>query len=268
MATNFNNRFSIFLVFAIISLSWGCEDVIELDLKDAEPRLVIAAGLDVGLQTLDVQLSRSTPFYSLDSSSLVSDAQIELRSPTKTYTVAEIETGRYQATQIEAVSNDSFTLVIRVSDQSYEAKATVPTAAPLIDLEQIELSDLPFRDPSAVRLTALIEDDPTTKNYYRIQLFQSGENISEGFTVFDDIFAPIDTDFSVPIRETFMPKDTVQVRLLSTNKAYYDYFYQLALVTDPRSNDITPFNPQGNFDNNALGYFGIYHASILEKIIE
>lgn len=268
MAINFNNRFLIFLFFGIISFNWGCEDVIELDVKDAEPRLVIAADLDVNSQTLDVQLSRSTAFYSSDTSSMVSNAQIELRSPTKTFTVAEIESGRYQASQIEAVPNDSFTLVIRISEQSYTANATVPTAAPLIDLEQIELSDLPFREPGSVRLSALIEDDPNYKNYYRIQLFQSGENISEGFTVFDDVFAPDDADFSVPIREVFLPKDTVQVRLLSTNRAYYDYFYQLALVTDPRSNDITPFNPQGNFDNNALGYFGIYHASALEKIVE
>lgn len=265
---NLNKYIMIILGLGAVFLVTGCEEVIELDLQDTEARIVIAADLDVSSQTIDVLLTQSNSFYGTAIPVWVDNAQIELRSPTQKYTLTEIEKGRYQATSIVAAPNDTFTLMILIDAQVYTAEATVPTASPLIDLKQNELSDLPFRDAGSIRLSALIDDDPLADNFYRIKLSQSGAPISDGFTVFDDIFAPTDGDFSVPIRETFLPQDTVQVSLLSTNKAYYDFFYQLVLVTDPRSNDITPFNPQGNFDNNAVGYFGIYHTSTLEKIIE
>lgn len=246
----------------------GCEDVIELDLNETAPRIVIAAELNATEEQLNVTLSESNSFYEIEKPEALTNARIELHLQNQTKILKEIEPGSYVATQIAVAPFDSVSIDIFINGSVYSATAIVPSPGPLVDLEQSELPNLPFREEGSVRLSAIIEDDPNSLNYYRIKLSDSEDNEYNEITVFDDAFADPAVEFSVPIRETFLPEATVRVELLSTNKAYYTFFYQLSLLTSERSGDITPFNPMGNFNNNALGYFGIYYSSVLDVTVD
>ena len=256
------------VVLASILLGLGCEDVIELNLNETPPQIVIAANLDASQQRVTVVLHQTSAFYDSQADIPVQDAVIELQGPETAYLLEEVQDGIYQAEGILLQPHDTFSLQVAYDGEIYTATSIVPTPIALIDIEQSELPDTPFRDKGEVRLSAIIDDLPEVENFYRITLYQETELVSENITVFDDAFASPNEVFKVPIRETFQPGTSIQVTLLSTDQAYYNYFYQLALLTRDGSNNTTPFNPRGNFDNKALGYFGIFYSSTSEVTIE
>ena len=257
-----------FVVLVSMFLGVGCEDVIELNLDDTPPQIVIAANLDASQQHATVVLRQTSDFYDSQAEIPLRDAVIELQGPEISYLLEEVQDGIYQAEGILLQPYDTFSVQVAYAGEIYTATSTVPTPVALLDIEQSELPDTPFRDKGDIRLSAIIDDDPEVENFYRITLNQEKELVSENITVFDDAFAAPNEIFKVPIRETFQPGTIIQVTLLSTDQAYYNYFYQLALLTGEGSNNTTPFNPKGNFDNKALGYFGIFYSSTSEITIE
>ena len=61
--------------------------------------------------------------------------------------------------------------------------------------------------------------------------------------------------------------DTLLLQLSAINEAVYDYFIQ---VDDMRSNGFSaaaPYNPKGNFTNEALGYFGVCYTHKKEVVV-
>jgi len=65
----------------------------------------------------------------------------------------------------------------------------------------------------------------------------------------------------------FYPGDSLKFELLSTDKKYFDYFFEIALQYNNGINTTTPYTPKGNFNNGALGYFGIYSVSGFEFVV-
>ena len=71
----FKNIF--FLAFAMMSLA-SCEDIIELDLENAESKIVIDAVVDATAQNARVILTQSNGFYDDITLDFVADATVNL----------------------------------------------------------------------------------------------------------------------------------------------------------------------------------------------
>jgi hypothetical protein len=259
----FHLRYIRFLSICILLLS-SCEDVIQLDLEFSESRIVIEAALNASSQTATVLISRTNDFYDNTEPENVSGAIITLQGETgNTYTFLEASPGIYVAENVIASTEELFHLNVEVEDMVYEATSIVPSAVNLKEITQSNFPSGPFGDEGTILLSAIWDDPAGAENFYRIRTYIDGIFQPNNYTILTDNLAGDGTEITTPIQKRFDENTTVTVELLSTDDVYYDYFFQVASLSGEGANSTTPYNPTGNFSNDALGYFGIFHSSSL-----
>jgi len=244
----------------------SCEDVIELDLDSTTPQLVIEGTIDVEQQQASVLISRSSDFYDEGAPIQVSDASVVLQQENGTsYLLEEGPSGTYLADNIQANPGDQFSLSVELDGQTYQAQAVVPVSVALDSIEVLEDMSLPFSQGAedSIFISANWFDPVSTSNYYRIRTYVNGVLDPDLYIVISDEINGNGKDQTIPIRQGYEEGEEVRVELLSVDEAYYDYFFQISSINQSGANSTTPFNPTGNFDQDVLGYFGIYSASSL-----
>lgn len=262
-------KISIILFISILFFS-SCTDIIELDLKNTEPRIVIQANLNTTDSTFSANITMSNEFYENGDFKKVTGANVILKNGDgSAYTIPETEDGTYFLNNIISKPTDIFT--VTVTDGEYIYKATTITPYPT----KIELIyPAPFNPPGGgtsgandgsnfYQITTLWKDSANIDNYYRIKNYVNNEFEANNYALSDDRFGDGDTIASVMIAELYSG-DTFKLELLSTDKQYFDYFYDIAILYSRGPGGTTPYNPKGNFNNGALGYFGIYSVSAFE----
>jgi hypothetical protein len=258
-----HSRYIYFLLSSLLLFS-SCEDVINLDLDTVESQIVIEASLNAGSRTITVRISKTNDFYDNTEPEQISGAVIILQSETgETYTLSEDAPGHYTAGEIKINLDESFNLTVEVEGNIYEAAAKVPSPTNLKEVTPSDFPDGPFNDGGAILLSAVWDDPAGSKNFYRIRTYVNGTFQADGYTVLNDETRGDGEEITAPIQRGFDENTTVMVELLSTDEAYYNYFFQVASLSGEGANATTPYNPAGNFSNGVLGYFGIYFTSVL-----
>lgn len=257
------------LIISLLSIFFlsSCEDVIELDLENTDPQLVIEGTLDMTSQTAKVVLTETNGFYETAQPVPTENAFVELTAPDgTTYTLDEIEPGIFEVENLSVTPEDEFQLTVEANGERYEAAAITPYPATLDDLNSEEFM-FPFgnNEDTSYQVFMNWTDEEAVDNFYRVRSYRNGELIPANYMILNDELLE-GAVFTLPVRqETFEKGEVVTVELLSTNEGYYDYFVQLSgLAPGGPGGGATPYNPKGNFSNGALGYFGIYSTSRLE----
>ena len=262
----FTPLLSLFLMAFVL---FSCEEVIELDLDTAEEQLVIEATLNATDQVASVFLTRSNGFYDNALPTTISDATVLLSDAAgNTYSLAENSPGQYFAEQIEANPGDVFSVSITIEGQVYESFSEVPVPVSLEEIAIIENGGPPFPNDNDgdISLSILWNDPVGITNYYRVRSYIDGVfRANETYMVFTEEIIGDGKEFDLPVRDRFDEETMVEIELLSTSEAYYDYFLQVSMTVDSGGpgGGATPFNPSGNFGPGVLGYFGIYQTSRL-----
>jgi len=266
------NLITISLITIIFFSS--CTDIIELDLKNTEPRIVIEATLNTTDSIFTVNISKSNGFYENSEFKKITNANIKLtNSNGTTYNIPEVCEGYYLLNNIICEPNDEFNVTVTDAEGNiYEANTICPFPS-----EIALLMPVPFSPPGGgpgnnsdtsryYQITTLWKDTANINNYYRIKTYTNNKFNANDYTLTDDRYNDGDTLAAVSLIEIF-PKDTFKLELLSTDKKYFDYFLDIAILYSKGPGSTTPYNPKGNFNNNALGYFGIYSVSEVEFIL-
>jgi hypothetical protein len=182
-----------------------------------------------------------------------------------TYTLSETSPGTYTvANNVLANQGEIFNLMVEVDGKFYEATSQTPVAVSLDSIIQANFPGGPFSDEGDILLSAVWIDPVNVQNFYRIRTYIDGVFQSDIYTVLNDVLAGDGEEITASIAKGFNENTTVEVELLSTDEAYYDYFFQLSSLSGSGAGSTTPYNPKGNFSNDALGYFGIYYSSSME----
>ncbi|MBN2891065.1 MAG: DUF4249 domain-containing protein [Bacteroidales bacterium] len=275
------------LIFTIIvTFLSSCIDVIELNLKDTEPRIVIEATLDATDSTCHVIVTQTNDFYDNNIPIRMENLNIVLSKTNsdESYNLHETIPGDYQADNIIATPGDEFSITVTDNEgNTYTAKAVTPSMSPPFELfgfsipffvlfTSITEEDITYIDDDGNEVTLLFAltywlDVPGEENYYRFKIFEDGEYQPRDYNFVDDGSATGDT-LQSGLNTPFKMGDTIVIQLLSINKETYDYFDELIEVLYSGMNSTTPFNPHGNFDNGALGYFCIQQVQEQELIVE
>lgn len=260
----------------------ACEEVIQLDLDTAEQRIVVEANLDTEQAACKVLVSKTGDFYESNTFEKISGARIYLINSTGIFIpLSEAEAGIYSAENIALDPALSYRIQITLPENQVieSGEARIPLAVPLDTLmvEKIQGNAPggggPGNPPDGMAadqylLTAKWHDPAGSDNYYRLKIFKNGEFQSATYILTDDRLgdgAPISRPV---IRQTFEKGDVLRCQLLSVNKAYYDYFTDLANVAGRGFSAPTPFNPSGNLTEDVLGYFGIWQVSEQVIVVE
>ncbi|AFL79787.1 hypothetical protein Aeqsu_0266 [Aequorivita sublithincola DSM 14238] len=263
----------LFLLVIFFGILTSCEDVIDVELNDAPPRLVIEANCNKTIESEQVQarvrLTTTKPFFG-NENTIVDDA--EVRIITEEGYIVNLEyfnDGTYTA-PFPVESGKDYKLEVIYKDEIYTATEQLYTTSPLEFVEQRDDGGFTGED---IELKAFFTDPANETNFYFFEgLSQRGRVLD----VSNDEFYNGNTIFGYYLVEDLASGDKVQFNLYGVNEAFYNFMFVLLqqtgggggpFETQPatvRGNIVNQTNPE----NYPLGYFRISEISTLNYTVE
>ena len=116
----------LFAVLAIAMLQ-NCTKVIDVNLNEAEPKIVIEAELLAGTQDFVVKITKTTDFFNPGTPPTVSDATVFLKeNGGAAMPLTNDGNGIYTLKNFTATENTSYSLSVTAGGATYEATDLLP----------------------------------------------------------------------------------------------------------------------------------------------
>lgn len=259
---------AILLIVLLNSLFFiSCEDVVDVDLDTAAPKLVIEAAINwekgtTGKQQT-IKLTTTTGYFD-NVIPTVSGAFVSIQNSTgQQFYFKEIQkTGRYMCNDFIPKINETYTLTINNGKNTYTATETLKAVAPITRIEQNNEGGFTGKD---IEVRAYYNDPPDEDNFYLYKYLYSNK-ITSNYYVDEDKFFQGNEFFSVSDDEDLKPGDEIEITHIGISKQYYNYMS--ILVSIAGSNIGGPFQSppatvKGNIINTTdkadypLGYFSL-----------
>lgn len=259
------------LVFTIsllvFSLS-GCKKIIDVNLNDADPQVVIEANVVSTPGPYYVQISKTVNYSANNQFPLITGAKVIIQDITGGVkdTLTELQQGIYTTQRLTGVAGRTYQLDVTTGGKIYTAISKMPAAAQLDSVSFEKIS----RPGSKTDWYAVInyQDPAGISNYYLFTLFVNGRRINNTF-VYDDRFSDgryvsrtLRTDSAY-----INPGDSIRVVMQHMGKEGFDYYSSFSQVTGNGAlQTISPANPNSNVSGGALGYFIASYTSTKRTI--
>jgi len=262
-------------ILAIVILTFvfsSCEDVIEIDLKDVPQRIVIEAFIQANTGLCEVKISKTSNFYEDNTFDIVTEAEVVLFQPNGKPSVllTEKSPGQYWTQGLEIVPGETYQIqILTPTAEQFTAQTTAPNP---VAIDTLEVEEHPFPDPDnemdAFMVVCKLIDPEDQTNNYRLKATVNGIIDPYLYMLRDDEII-VDNEIRLPVfSEEVFKGDSVIIELISMDRASFNYFEKISDISQQNGgNAIIPFNPQGNFSNDALGYFGIFDSNFRTIII-
>lgn len=264
------NKLPVLLILSLLLVLASCEDVIQLNLKNSIPRTVIEATLNATRGECEVQLTKTLGFYQTNHFVNLEGAMVELVNGSGTVqSLSEVSPGIYSAGNLIVSPGEMFRLNVIISlEEHYTAQTKAPEVVFLDSLKVVPGFGDPRPGAKPIYLVDPKWKDPARiANFYRFKVITNGKPHSGSFTITTDkTFDGSEVDMPL-YRYRLELGDTVRFEFQSIDSVSYSYYNQINDMAVPSFVAATPYNPIGNFDNGALGYFGIYCSDIRDLII-
>jgi len=258
----------ITFILITATLLYSCTKVIQVNLNDSAPQLVIEGNITDSAGPYTVQLSKTVNFSDPNIFPAVSGALISITDTTigLTDTLTETVAGTYATHTIQGVPGHVYTLYVSAEGKTYTAASTMPTPVPLDSVTFMHqnnfgkttiFADVNFQDPAHV------------PNYYNFTEFINGIRFNKFIFAYDDEFIDGKYNSQQLFTDSAYIKtgDTVAVEMDCIDKPVYDFFKTLQNATNGNNfQSASPANPLSNISNNALGYFSAKSISIKEGV--
>lgn len=256
----------ILLIIVFISLFFtGCEEVVDVDLNNAPPKLVIEAAINWRKGTSGAQQTiklTTTTGYFEGEIPVVSGAVVYVKnSANQQFNFTEVpNSGRYVCNNFRPVIDGTYTLTVISNGNTYTASETLKAVTPITHVEQNNSGSI-----AGILVRAFYKDPAGADNYYLYQYTYPNKAIST-YYVDKDEFYQGNEFFSVSDDEDLKAGDEIEVTHYGISKQYYSYMN--ILVSIAGSNIGGPFQTppatvRGNVinttdkNNYPLGYFSL-----------
>ena len=147
----------------------SCEDVIEITVPTAAPRLVVEASLDWEKGTVGnnqtIKLHTSTPYFDTTTNNIVTGATVKVTNNNSgaEFTFTDQNDGTYTTSVFIPVVNDTYTLEIVYNGENYQANETLKSVS---DINRITQSLEGGFDDEVLDVTLFWDDPADEENYY------------------------------------------------------------------------------------------------------
>ena len=260
------------LSFAISLLFMSCTDVIDVEVPEAAPRLVVEASLDWEKGTIGnsqiIKLSMSTPYFDNLLETPVTGASVKVINDTDQSEVifTDLNNGNYSTQVFVPVMGQSYTLMVFYNEELYLASETM---TPVTDITKVFQSRENGFDKEALEVNIEFIDPEGIANFYLSKFQRRGDTFQTLFDVKDEftdgnkmsIFYEKLEDEDAGEME-FVPGDIVDISLLGLSEPYYNYIKLLreqsqsggpfsTIPAEIKGNCINQSKPE----NYAFGYF-------------
>ena len=267
----------IFLILTAFTLI-SCEDVVDVDLATAEPKLVIDASLKWQKGTAGneqtIILSTTAGFYEENVPAATGATVFVTNGNNDVFNFIEIpNTGEYFCANFVPEIDQTYTLTVIYNGETYTATETLKEVPEITSVIQDNEGGF-TGDQIEVRF--FYNDIPNIDNYYLIQ-FNTSITILPEYDVISDEFFQNNQMFGLYTNEDLNPNDTVTLTLQGISETYYNYMNILLGIAG--SNGGSPFQTppatvrgnivnQTNFDNYALGFFRLSETDTMDYVVE
>lgn len=252
-----NAKHYIYILCALLFCS-ACEEIIDVDLNDADPRIVIEANLSDLQSTQRIRVSRTVAFDEPINSTEVSDANVMVVDNEGTaYYFRYNGNGNYQVENFTPISGRNYYLQVEVEGEVFQSFCHMP---PYVEVDSTGIVRENIFGDSYYFATFKFNDPQGVPNYYRYDVSINDDRFRFS-SVFQDKFndglyvthqvSDLDVDM--------VPGDYISVRRYCIDEKVFDYWNEHQ-STNPGS--AAPGNPTSNISNDALGYFSV--ASVQE----
>lgn len=253
----------VFSLFVALLIS-GCEKVIEIDLNDASPSIVIEGLITDKRGPYSVTISKTGSYFKQPSLETVSGATVVITDDFNNIdTLNESTPGLYITSRIRGIYERTYTLKVIAEGKEYNGSTRLADRVQIdsLRLRKGILQGFNFDDDDDTQIDLhCFFRDPRDKNYYRIRVFKNDSINTESYRLYDDQYANgLITDIIVSHATL---GNTYRIELWSLDKQTYLYYNTLGdlMYSNPIFGS-TPSNPVTNLSNGALGYFGSYSVT-------
>ncbi|PXV68773.1 uncharacterized protein DUF4249 [Dysgonomonas alginatilytica] len=255
---NININKHITTIAAIISLFvfTSCEKEIDVDLKSAEPKLVIE-GLVTADSLAKVKLTMSKNFISDNTFDPVLGALVSVSDNTGNSEILQMsDDGMYRSKNLKGVPGRTYNLKVTVEGQEYTASSAMSPHT--VKIDSITMYPIPLFKYAFPMIH--FQDPKGSKNYYRELLYINGKRkkLDEDATDTDDREGFYMSRIVPAYKENGSTEDpikkgdTITIEHQLLDKGAYTFFETLGRI----SSSLT--NPTSNIKGGALGYFSAY----------
>lgn len=259
-------------IFFLLLVS--CEEVVDVDLEESEPRLVVEAsllwqkGTNGNFQV--IKLTTTAPYFN-DEIPAAEGAIITVTSENgEIYNFAEIDPGIYTNEQFSPELNRNYELSIFYKDETYIAKESL---IPVSELEFIEQTDNGGFGGEDTELKVYYNDPEGVDNYYLFRFLFEDLSIQ----ISEDEFTDGNLSFAYFTNEDLVSGEEVGFEIQGISERFYEYMF--ILRSQAGTNGGGPFQTQpttlrGNIvnitnpENFAFGYFRASETDFLAYTIE
>jgi len=253
----------IIYLFILFGVFTSCEDVVEIELNESDPRLVIEANLyllENGDSLTEVRLTLSAPFYDNDIP-IVSNASVIIKENGNIHILEYAEEGIYIGNFPLGYDID-YTLEVNYNNELYTATQQL---IPVASIDYIEQNNDGGFNGDEIELKIFFTDPPGEENFYFFEAYSEKGGVEDSFS---DVFFDGNQIFAIYFADDLEAGDNVQMRLYGVDEQFYDFMILLfqqnesggPFETQPttvRGNIINIDNP----DNFPFGYFRISNVS-------
>jgi hypothetical protein len=266
------NPVQLFISILTIIIFSGCQKIINVDLNEAAPVIVIEGMITDGRGPYTVMISKSGSYFNQPLLPSVTGAEVIISDNAGTVdTLKEIKPGIYLTSWIRGIPGRTYTLKVLSENKEYTGSSTIYNHVRIDSLVLSKTQSQHFdfggdnKDEEHVDLNCFFID-PFEKNFYRLKVFRNDTARSENYRLYDDQYT---NGQIIELRVAHATaRDTFRIELYSLDKQTYRYYRTLEdlLYSNPVFGS-TPANPETNFSNGALGYFGACAVSSKSIII-
>lgn len=254
----------LIVLLATLFLS-SCEEVVNVDLNTAPPKLVIEASIKwlkgTSGKEQKIKLTTTTSFYSSQIPT-VSGATITVKNSSNTIFnfVETANTGEYLCSDFVPVINDTYTLNITLNGVNYTATEILKSVAPIEELVQNNEGGFTGKD---IQIKTFYTDPANETNYYLYQ-YNYTDKITQTFYGDEDTYFQGNRFFSLSQSDEIKKGDEIKVTHYGISKTYYNYMNILISIAGGNSGgpfQSPPATVRGNIINTTnkadypLGYF-------------
>lgn len=272
---------------AALFLISACREVIEVDLPNEEPQVVIEGFLTYWEQNparsnATVTVSTTGNYYDENDFNPATDASVAITDLTDNtvypLTTDENMPGVYTNEEIPVSPGHSYRLQVNRQEQTYEATGTVLPVARVDSFTYRYQPKRGFLDEGYYLYFSGRTPKERGINYYRFILYEDDSiyNEPEDYLIQDDEVLKAQIDTLQLANYAFEAGDTVRIEMYSLNKGIYEYYNELlellfndgGLFSSPPRNPTTNIENMTDSGNPPLGFFQVSTAVDGEVVIE
>ncbi|MFB2118707.1 DUF4249 domain-containing protein [Parapedobacter sp. 2B3] len=251
------------IILSLSAFFFSCEDVIDIDLNDADPQLVIVGAISNRSYEQQVTISRSVAFDVAQPFDPVSGAEVTVVDRTgRVFRYAEQAPGVYVC-NFRGRESERYDLSVQVEGTVFTATSTMPR---LVTADSIGTAVRTLFGEEQKFISLRYADPPGVPNHYRYlwsvnggplaMLHVSQDKFNDGKYVSEDL-ADFDTEL--------VAGDSVTVRMQCIDRATYDFWNAVQSINPGTA---APANPPSSYGDGALGYFAAYAESEMSTVVQ